>query len=304
MVHGRHTGDLSSFDFQFSFQGYGKHISDVPEKCAEFLRCVQGHLCQYDPALDFSDKPVYTLYAEELIRIDRAEDRRADLGGRCPQREIGPEVEISKEMTEEAESARGREKAAGNKLGMLRDQLEHERNEKDAEILLLKGENEKLKAAGTDFVQRIVQTMISKALKVNRLDSLINQVNYSLELYAGLKADGIAVPKEKIEKLLADLKRLNEEFDAFDVEVAKPEDYLVIPVANGTRLHLSSFELDFGEESRARPSREVTPAAEDVEVPQDGEDAQGERRQGGEVCAVDASTNEELDSLFPSSKND
>ncbi|KFK41253.1 hypothetical protein AALP_AA2G105200 [Arabis alpina] len=210
------------------------------------------------------------------------------------------QVQISKEMTEEVESARGREKAASNKLGMLHDQLERERNEKDAEILLLKGENEMLKAARMDVIQRTVQTMIGKALsemriryggrldhrhqclvdaeEINRLNSLINQVNYSLELYASLKADGIVVPEEKIEKVLADMKGLNEEFDALDVEVAKPEGYLVTPVANRTPLDLSSFQLDFREGSRTRSSREDMPAAEDVEVPQDGDGAQGEDR--------------------------
>ncbi|KFK29217.1 hypothetical protein AALP_AA7G104500 [Arabis alpina] len=173
------------------------------------------------------------------------------------------QVEISMEMTEEAESARGRAKEAGNKLGILRDQLERERNERDAEILLLKEENEKLKAAGSDVVQRTVQTTIGKGLsemriryegrldhlyqcsvdaeEVNRLNSFIHQVNYSLELYAGLRADGIDVPEEKMEKLQADLKSLNEEFDSLDVEVAKPKDYLVTPVADRVPLDLPSF---------------------------------------------------------------
>ncbi|KFK43831.1 hypothetical protein AALP_AA1G179200 [Arabis alpina] len=66
------------------------------------------------------------------------------------------QVEISMEMTEEAENARGRLKEAGNRLGMLRDQLECERNERDVEIHLLKKENEKLKAAGSDVVLRTV----------------------------------------------------------------------------------------------------------------------------------------------------
>ncbi|KFK29567.1 hypothetical protein AALP_AA7G151500 [Arabis alpina] len=225
------TEDPSTFDFEFFFKGYGKHICDVPEKCSEFLRCVQGHLRQYGPSLDFADKPVYTLFAEELVR------------------------------------------EAGNRLGMLRDQLERERNERDVEILLLKEENEKLKAAGSDVVLRTVQTMIGKALgemriryedrldhlhqcsvdakEVNRLNSLINQVNYSLELYAGLRADGIEIPEEKIEKLQADLKSLNEEFDSLDVEVAKPEDYLVTPVADRAPLDLPSFQLDLCEGCRA-----------------------------------------------------
>ncbi|KFK39154.1 hypothetical protein AALP_AA3G207200 [Arabis alpina] len=187
------------------------------------------------------------------------------------------QVEISKEMTEEAESARGREKVAGNKFGMLRDQLDRERNEKDAEILLQKGENEKLKPAGTDVVQRTIQTMIGKALREMRIryEGRLDHLHQCL--VDAEEADGITVPEEKIEKLLADLK------DSLD---------------------LSSFQLYFGEGRHARSSCEDTPAAEDVKVPEDGEDAQGERRQGGEVDAVDASTNEELDPLFPSSKND
>ncbi|KFK27211.1 hypothetical protein AALP_AA8G351700 [Arabis alpina] len=236
------------------------------------------------------------------------------------------QVEISKEMTGEAESARGRLKEAGNRLGMLRDQLEHEKNERDTEILLLKEENKKLKAAGSDVVLRTVQTMIGKALgemrimyeghldhlhqclvdaeEVNRLNSLINQVNYSLELYAGLRTDGIEIPKEKIEKLQADLKSLNEEFDSLDVEVAKPEDYLVTPVADRAPLNLSSFQLDLGEGSRTRPAREDASATEEAVIAQDGENAQDEenvQHEGGEVDAIDASTNEELAPLFPSS---
>ncbi|KFK26968.1 hypothetical protein AALP_AA8G316900 [Arabis alpina] len=256
------VGDLSTFDFEFSFKGYGKHISDISEKCSEFLRCVQGHLRQYDPSLDFADKPVYTLFAEELVRavshvnfmvtrLEKTELRIVKLTSEVEalKEKLDRQVEISKEMTGEAESARGRLKEAGNRLGMLRDQLEREKNERDTEILLLKEENEKLKAAGSDIVLRTVQTMIGKALgemriryeghldhlhqclvdaeEVNRLNSLINQVKYSLELYAGLRTDGIEIPKEKIEKLQADLKSLNEEFDSLDVEVAKPEDYLV-----------------------------------------------------------------------------
>ncbi|KFK34662.1 hypothetical protein AALP_AA5G175200 [Arabis alpina] len=268
------TGDLPSFDFEFSFKGYGKHISDVPEKCTEFLRCVQGHLRQYNPALDFADKPVYTLYAEELVRdvshvnfmatrLAKTELRTIKLTSEVEtlKGQLDRQVEISMEMTEEAESARGRAKEAGNKLGMLRDQLERERNERDAEILLLKEENKKLKAAGLDVVQKTVQTTISKALsdaeEDNHLNSLINQVNYSLELYASLRADGIDVTEEKIEKLQADLKSLNEEFDSLDVEVAKPEDYLVIPVADRVPLDLPSFHLYFGEGTRTRPARET-----------------------------------------------
>ncbi|KFK39145.1 hypothetical protein AALP_AA3G206000 [Arabis alpina] len=198
------------------------------------------------------------------------------------------QVEISMEMTEEAENARGREKVAGNKLGILRDQLERERNEKDAKILLLKKENEKLKAAGEDIVQRTVQTMIGKALSEMRIR------------YEG-RLDHLhqcSVDAEEIEKLLADLKGLNEEFDSLNVEVAKPKDYLVTPVADRIPLDLSSFQLDFGEGSHARSNREGTPAAEEGRTVQDGEDAQGE---SGEVDAVDASTNEELEPLFPSS---
>ncbi|KFK26608.1 hypothetical protein AALP_AA8G271000 [Arabis alpina] len=317
------TEDLSTFDFEFSFKGYGKHISDVPEKCAEFLHCVQGHLRQYDPTLDFADKSVYTLYAEELIRavshvnfmatrLEKPELRIIKLTSEVEvlKGKLDRQVEISMEMTEEAESARGREKVAGNKLGMLRDQLERERNEK-------------LKAAGTDVVQLTVQTTISKALsemriryegrldhlhqcsvdaeEVNRLNSLINQGNYYLELYAGLRADGIDVPEEKIEKFQADLNSLNEEFDSLDVEVAKPEDYLVTPVAERVPLDLSSFQLDFGEGRHTRPAREDVPATEEAGIAQDGENA---RDEGGEVEAIDASTNEKLASLFPSSKDD
>ncbi|KFK39033.1 hypothetical protein AALP_AA3G192000 [Arabis alpina] len=157
---------------------------------------------------------------------------------------LDQQAEISREMTEEAESARSREKAAGNKLGMLRDQLVHERNEKDVEILLLKGENEKLKVAGMDVVQRTVQTMIDKALSEIRIR------------YEG---------------------RLD-------------------------RLYQCSVDAEEG--SRTRLNREDIPVAEDVKVPQDGEGTQGEDHQGGEVGAVDASTNEELDPLFHSSKTD
>ncbi|KFK22891.1 hypothetical protein AALP_AAs71746U000100 [Arabis alpina] len=318
-------------------KGVGKGHVNMRSKLIELAS--SGYLRQYDPTLDFVDKPVYTLYAEELIRavshvnfmatrLEKTELRIIKLTSEVEalKGKLDRQVEISKEMTEEADSARGREKVAGNKLGMLRDQLERERNEKDAQILLLKGENEKLKAVGMDVVQRTIQTMIGKALsemriryegrldylyqcsvdaeEVNRLNFLINQVNYSLELYAGLRVDRIAVPEEKIEKLLADLKGMNEEFDGLVVEVAKPEDYLVTLVANQTLLDLSYFQLDFGEGSRTRSNREDVPAGEDVEVPPDGEGAQGEGRQSGEVDAVDASTNEELDRLFHSSKND
>ncbi|KFK45106.1 hypothetical protein AALP_AA1G345100 [Arabis alpina] len=332
------TGDLSTFDFEFSFKGYGKHISDVPEKCSEFLRCVQGHLRQYDPSLDFGDKPVYTLFAEELIRavshvsfmatrLEKTEMRIVKLSTEVGdlKEKLDRQVEISKEMTGEAENARGRLKEAGNRLGMLRDQLELERNERDAEILLLKEENEKLKDVGSDVVLRTVQTMIDKALgemriryegrlnhlhqcsidaeEVNRLNSLINQVNYSLELYAGLRADGIDIPEEKIEKLQADMKSLNEKFYSLDVEVAKPEDYLVNHVADRVPLDLSSFQLDLGEGSRTRPAREDVSATEEAEIALDGENAQDKENaqdEGGEVDAIDASTNEELAPLFSS----
>ncbi|KFK24521.1 hypothetical protein AALP_AAs65400U000100 [Arabis alpina] len=291
------TENLSTFDFEFSFKGYGKHISDVPEKCAEFLRCVQGHLRQYDPTLDFADKSVYTLYAEELIRavshvnfmatrLEKTELRIIKLTSEVEvlKGKLDRQVEMFMEMTEEAESARGREKAAGNKLGMMRDQLERERNEKDAKILLLKKENEKLMAAGTDVVQKTVQTTIGKALSEMRI-----------------RADGIDIPDEKIEKIQADLKSLNEEFDSLDVEVAKPEDYLVTPVAERVPLDLPSFQLDFGEGSHTRPAHEDVPTTEEAEIVKDEEDAQDE---GGEVGAMNAFTNEELAPLFPSSKDD
>ncbi|KFK41295.1 hypothetical protein AALP_AA2G111800 [Arabis alpina] len=333
------TGDLSTFDFEFSFKGYGKHISDVPENCAEFLRCVQGHLRQYDPSLDFADKPVYTLYAEELVRavshvnfiatrLEKTELKIVKLTSEVEalKGKLDRQVEISMELTKEAENARGRAKEAGNKFGMLRDQLERERNERDVQILLLKEENEKLKAAGSDVVQRTVQTTIGKALsemriryegrldhlyqcsvdveEVNRLNSLINQVKYSLELYAGLRADGIDIPEKKIKKLQADLKSLNEEFDSLDVEVAKPGDYLVTLVADRVPLDLPSFQLDLGERSRTRPAREDVPATEEAGITQDGENAQDKENaqdEGGEVDAIDASTNEGLAPLFPSS---
>ncbi|KFK32080.1 hypothetical protein AALP_AA6G197000 [Arabis alpina] len=190
-------------------------------------------------------------------------------------------------MTKEAKDAREQEKAAGNKIGML-DQLERERNEKDVKILSLKEENEKLKTA-------------ADAEEVNRLNSLINQVTYSLELYAELKADEIAVPNEKVERLQDDLKRLNTEFDALDVEVAKPDDYLVTPVADRTPLDLSNLQLDFGEGSHARSNHEEVVGAETEEIPP-GEGRQyGEDRQGEQADVVDASTNESLDPLFPTS---
>ncbi|KFK25663.1 hypothetical protein AALP_AA8G143600 [Arabis alpina] len=158
----------------------------------------RGLLREYDPTLDFVDKLAYTLYAEELVRVVSHINFMAT-------RLEKTELKIIK-LTSEVEALKGK--------------LDRQRNEKDAEILLLKEENEKLKAAGTDVVQRTVQTMIGKALsemriryegrlnhlhqcsvdakEVNRLNSLINQVNYSLELYAGLKADGIAVPGRRM----------------------------------------------------------------------------------------------------------
>ncbi|KFK32079.1 hypothetical protein AALP_AA6G196900 [Arabis alpina] len=146
----------------------------------------EGHLRQYDQTLDVVDKPVYTLYTEELIRVESLKGK------------LDRQVEISLEMTLEAKDAREREKATSNRIGMLRAQPESERNEKDIEILSLKEKSEKLKTA-------------ADAEEVNRVNSLINQVSYSLELYAKRKEDGIAVPDEKVEKLQENLKRLNAE---------------------------------------------------------------------------------------------
>ncbi|KFK22693.1 hypothetical protein AALP_AAs45037U000100 [Arabis alpina] len=240
---------------------------------------VPKDLRQYDPSLDFADKPVYTLYAEELVRavshvsfmatrLEKTELRIVKLTSEVEalKGKLDRQVEISMEMTEEAENARGRLKEAGNRLGMLRDQLEHERNERDVEIQLLKEENEKLKAAGSDVVLRTVQTTIGKALSEMRIS-------------------------------------LNEEFDSLDVEVAKPEDSVVTPVADRVPLDLRSFQLDHGEGSCTRPAREGVPATEEARIAQDGENDQDEanaQEEGGEVDAVDATTNEEIAPLFPS----
>ncbi|KFK23191.1 hypothetical protein AALP_AAs51542U000200 [Arabis alpina] len=104
---------------------------------------------------------VYTLYAEELVRaisqvnfmatrLDKTELKIVKLTSEVEtlKKKLDRQVEISQEMTEETGNARGPEKTTGNKIAMLHDQLERERNKNDAEILFLKEENEKLKTAG------------------------------------------------------------------------------------------------------------------------------------------------------------
>ncbi|KFK41780.1 hypothetical protein AALP_AA2G171200 [Arabis alpina] len=278
-------GDGSSsspFDFVFDFRGGGKHISQVPLACLQFVRCVRGGLDFHSPpAVDSSSSDPDTRFAMSAISMlagyNFLSDARYDLdqknrklnvqngdlvseSNRSKEARTRAESEVAKlkDLLSHSQQMNGELIASKDDLSSKVDGLtsalaEAEEAKKD-EVSRIEGEVAELRSSSKDVVARAIEEVKKKAK---------DKLRRSIEIMEGRSRAQTEVdrPASLASQVVGAIRRMEKAAkDGVPIDTAKKEKLearLASYTAEADSIVLPSLPTDSSDDEETEPKKNV-----------------------------------------------